>query len=70
MATLARLRQTLEILHRVRAETGGGYLEAHAWFRSQPLPGFDGMTADRLVREGHADWVHAYLDDLADGGYA
>ena len=70
MATLTRLRQTLEILRRVRAETGAGYLEAHAWFRSEPLPGFDGMTADRLVREGHADWVHAYLDDLADGGYA
>ena len=70
MATLARLRQTLEILRRARAETGAGYLEAHAWFRSEPLPGFDGMTADQLLREGHADWVHAYLDDVADGGYA
>lgn len=70
MATLTRLRQTLEILRRVRVETGGGYLHAYAWFRSEPLPGFDDMTADELVREGHADWVHAYLDDVADGGYA
>ena len=70
MATLTRLRQTLEILHRVKVETGMGYLDAHAWFRSEPLPGFDGMTANRLVREGHADWVHACLDAVADGGYA
>ena len=70
MAMLTRLRQTLEILRRVKVETGMGYLDAHAWFRSEPLPGLDGMTADRLVREGHADWVHAYLDAVADGGYA
>ena len=68
--TQTRLRQLLEILHRVKAETGIGDLMAYAWFRSEPLVGFDGMTADRLVREGHADWVHAYLDDIADGGYA
>ncbi len=70
MATLARLRQVLEILRRVKVETGMGYLDAYAWFRAEPLPGFDGMTAERLVREGHADYVHAYLDDVADGGYA
>ena len=70
MATLARLRQVLEILRRVKVETGMGYLDGHAWFRSESLAGFDGMTADGLVREGHADYVHAYLDDVADGGYA
>ena len=73
MAMLTRLRQMLKILkilHRVKVETGVGYLAALAWFRTEPLAGFDGMTADRLVREGHADYVHAYLDDVADGGYA
>ena len=70
MATLTRLRQMLEILRRVKVETGMGYLDAYAWFRWESLPGFDGMTADGLVREGHADYVHAYLDDVADGGYA
>ncbi len=70
MATLTRLRQMLEILHRVRAETGAGYFAAYAWFRAEPLVGFDGMTADRLVREGKADHFHACLDDVADGGYA
>ena len=70
MARQTRLRQMLEILHRVKKETGAGYFTAYAWFRAEPLAGFDGMTADRLVREGHADYLHAYLDDLADGGYA
>jgi len=69
MATQARLRQVAGILHRVKVETSVGYLAAHAWFRAEPLAGFDGKTADRLVREGHAD-CHAYLDDVADGGYA
>ena len=59
-----------QIPHRVTVETGSGHLDACAWFRSEPLPGFDGMTADRLVREGHADYVHAHLDDVADGGCA
>lgn len=68
--TQTRLRQMLEILHRVKAETGAGDLAAYAWFRSEPLSGFDGMTADQLVREGRADHVHAYLDAVADGGYA
>ena len=68
--TQTRLREMLEILHRVKAETGVGDLAAYAWFRSEPLVGFDDMTADRLVREGRADYVHAYLDDVADGGYA
>ena len=56
MATLTRLRQMLEILYRVKDETGAGYLAAYVWFRAEPLVGFDGMTADRLVREGRADY--------------
>ncbi len=68
--TQTRLRQMLEILHRVKAETGANDLAAYAWFRAEPLAGFDDMTADRLVREGRAEYVHAYLDAVADGGYA
>ena len=29
-----------------------------------------GMTADELVREGNAAYVHAYLDHVMAGGYA
>ena len=67
--TQTRLRQMLEILRRL-TEHGGSALYAYAWFRSEPLPGLGGVTADQLVREGHADWVHDYLDDVRDGGYA
>ena len=62
-----RLRQTPEILRRVKVETGMGYLDAHAWFRAGPLAGLDGTTADRLVREGY---VLACFDGVADGSYA
>ncbi len=45
-------------------------LVAYAWFRSEALPGFGGKTADELVREGHASYVHSYLDHVMAGGYA
>ena len=67
--TQVRLRQMLEILNRVEAVTGSP-LAAYAWFRAEPLPGFGGATPDRLVREGGAEHVHAYLDRIMAGGYA
>ncbi len=69
LKTQMRLRQMLEILNRVDAELGSE-LVAYAWFRSEPLPGFAGMTPCQLVRDGKADMVHAYLDQVLDGGYA
>ena len=67
--TQVRLRQMLEILNRVEAETGSA-LAAYAWFRAEPLPGFGGATPDLLLREGKADHVHACLDRIMAGGYA
>lgn len=67
--TQTRLRNLLEILNRVEAETGSP-IAAYAWFRAEPLPGFGGMTPDQLVRDGRADHVHAYLDRVVAGGYA
>lgn len=67
--TQTRLREMLEILNRVEAETGSP-IGAYAWFRAEPLPGFGGMTPDQLVRDGRADQVHAYLDRVMAGGYA
>ena len=68
--TQTRLREMVEILHRVEDYTGSPPLVAYAWFRSEALPGFGGMTADQLVREGNAAHVHAYLDHVMAGGYA
>ena len=67
--TQTRLRQMLEILHRVSIHTGSD-LAAYAWFRAEALPGFGGMTPDQLVREGKADDVHTYIDRVMAGGYA
>lgn len=63
------LRGMLEILSRVEYRTGS-LLVAYAWYRGVPIPGFGGMTADRLVREGQIDSVRLYLDQVDDGGYA
>ena len=68
--TQTRLREMVEILHRVEDYTGSPPLVAYAWFRSEALPGFGGMTADQLVREGNAHMVHAHLDRIMAGGYA
>ncbi len=63
------LPEVQEILNRVEAKTGSP-LAADVWFLSEPLPGFDGATADQLVRKGRAEDVHAYLDRIMAGGYA
>ena len=68
--TQTRLREMVEILHRVQAHTGCATLVAYAWFRSEPLPGLNCMTPDQLVRRGKAAYVHAYLDQIVAGGYA
>ncbi len=67
--TQTRIREMLEILNRVEKQTGS-LLAAYAWFRSEPMAGFGGMTPDQLVREGKASHVHAYLDRIMAGGYA
>lgn len=67
--TQTRLRQMLEILHRVSRHTGSD-LAAYAWFRAEPLSSFGGMTPDQLLRDGKANDVHAYLDRVMAGGYA
>ena len=67
--TQARLRQMLEILGRVETAMGS-VLMAYAWFRSERLPGFADRTPCQLVRDGEANRVHAYLDQVLDGGYA
>lgn len=67
--TQTRLRELVEILNRIEPQTGSA-LAAYAWFRSEPLIGFGGMTADQLVRDGHADFVRAHLDRVLAGGFA
>ena len=67
--TQTRLREMLEILNRVESQSGSP-IGAYAWFRSEPLPGFGGVTPNQLVRQGEAAQVHAYLDRVMAGGYA
>ena len=67
--TQVRLRQVQEILNRVEAATGSS-LSAYGWFRAEPLPGCGGATRDRLLRDGGAEHVHAYLDRTMAGGHA
>ncbi len=66
--TQTRLRDTVEIINRVAAWSGG-IGRAFAWFRSQPLPSFGDKTAEDLVKEGRADAVKTYLARIPDGGY-
>ena len=68
-ATLARLNEVAEIIHRV-SDWAGGERQAFAWYRSQPLPAFGDRTAESLVKTGKATAVRDYLDHLAAGGFA
>ena len=67
--TQTRLREMVEIVNRLTPRFGSG-LVAYAWYRSQPLPGFGGATAARLVQDGMADAVMGYIDAVDAGGFA
>ncbi|WP_300043493.1 antitoxin Xre/MbcA/ParS toxin-binding domain-containing protein [uncultured Paracoccus sp.] len=43
---------------------------AYAWYRSEPLPGFSGLTAMQLVRDGQAEAVMDYIDAVDAGVHA
>jgi uncharacterized protein (DUF2384 family) len=67
--TQTRLREMMEIINRVSPRFGSDLL-AYAWYRSEPLAGFGGMTAMHLVRAGRADEVTDYIDAVDAGIYA
>jgi hypothetical protein len=51
-------------------EMAGDERRAAVWFKHQPIPGWAGMTAYDLVREGRADEVLRYLEAVRSGVYA
>lgn len=67
--TQKRLREMVEILNRVEPRFGSALI-AYAWYRSEPLAGFDGLTAMQLAREGRADEVMDYIDAVDAGVHA
>ncbi len=67
--TQKRLREMVEILNRVEPRFGTALI-AYAWYRSEPLAGFGGMTAMQLVRDGRADEVMEYIDAVDAGLHA
>jgi hypothetical protein len=67
--TQRRLREMTEVVNKMEPRFGSA-LVAYAWYRSEPLPGFSGMTAMQLVREGRADEVLDYIDAVDAGIHA
>ncbi|MBI1621322.1 antitoxin Xre/MbcA/ParS toxin-binding domain-containing protein [Aquamicrobium zhengzhouense] len=67
--TQRRLREVTEIINKVEPRFGSA-LMAYAWYRSEPLPGFSGMTAMQLVRDGRAMDVLDYIDAVDAGVHA
>jgi uncharacterized protein (DUF2384 family) len=67
--TQKRLREMVEILNRVTPRFGSALI-AYAWYRSEPLAGFDGQTAMQLVQSGKAAEVMDYIDAVDAGIHA
>jgi hypothetical protein len=67
--TQKRLREMVEILNRVEPRFGSALI-AYAWYRSEPLAGFGGMTAMQLVQDGRAAEVMDYIDAVDAGVHA
>tara|TARA_R110002012_G_scaffold208038_1_gene378043 strand:+ start:1472 stop:1738 length:267 start_codon:yes stop_codon:yes gene_type:complete len=58
-----------DVLAKIEPRVGSEAL-AHAWYKSKPLPGFDGKTAMQLVEAGKAQQVIDYIDGIDAGVYA
>ena len=67
--TQRRLRELVEILNKVEPRFGSALI-AYAWYRSEPLAGFDGRTAMKLVQDGKAQQVLEYIDAVDAGVFA
>ena len=67
--TQRRLRELVEILNKVEPRFGSALI-AYAWYRSEPLAGFDGRTAMQLVQDGRAQQVLEYIDAVDAGVFA
>lgn len=67
--TQRRLREVVEIINKVESRFGSA-LMAYAWYRSEPLSGFSGLTAMQLVRDGRATDVLDYIDAVDAGIHA
>ncbi|MEO0380509.1 MAG: MbcA/ParS/Xre antitoxin family protein [Pseudomonadota bacterium] len=67
--TQQRLRALVEVINKVQPRFGSALI-AYAWFRSEPLAGFDGRTAMQLVQDGQAQAVLDYIDAVDAGVYS
>lgn len=64
-----RINALARVLERTRPWTQHPRI-AFAWFRSQPLPSFGGMTAEDLFKMDREAAVEEYLGRMNSGGYA
>ena len=64
-----KLRDMAGIITRV-LNWSGSLLSAYAWYRTQPIASFGDRTAETLVKSGEGEAVRAYLDRIAEGGFA
>lgn len=64
-----RLREIMVIMNRITPWCGST-IKAYAWYRSEQLPTFGGMTAEDLVKQDKAQVVMDYLSRITIGGYA
>lgn len=64
-----RLGEIVKIIARA-ADMLGDDARAIAWFRFQPLAGFDRKTAEELVGAGQSEAVLKHLETLEHGGFA
>jgi len=60
------MREALRIIAMAK-DISGDQAKAIFWFRNEPLRDFGFVTAEKLVSEGKADAVAAYLQSIESG---
>lgn len=61
------LREVVRVLAAAECVAEGDRNQAIFWFMNEPLPDFDYLTPDTLVRQGKAQIVIDYIESIAGG---
>ena len=64
-----QLRNCTEVFNRILPWAGNAF-HAYAWYRSEGLPEFGGLTTEQLVKQGKIEAVRDYLNSINEGGFA
>jgi hypothetical protein len=65
----SRLQAVIKIISKLTLWTNSDQL-SYAWYRSEPVPAFGGLTAEHIVRQHNIEIEERYIEHLVADSFA